>query len=285
MTPAEKLITTLQLEELDFCLFRGDTIDVGSPFVFGGQVLAQALNAATRTVAEDRFAHSLHAYFILPGDKSKPIIYDVENIRDGKSFTTRRIVAKQNGKAIFNMAASFQKEEKGLNHQVDIPDLPPPEQLQSFSDIFKQFLSETGIKSFGLFSEDHPIEARPVEVYNPFEPGTRPAKRQIWFRWKGAIPEDPNLHRYILTYFSDFSLLVSALLPHDISYFKHKLQIASLDHAMWFHRNFNLGEWMLYTMDSPSASNGRGFSKGQIFTRDGDLVATVTQEGLIRVRG
>lgn len=282
---SKHLLETLQLEQLDKKLFRGNTIDIGSPIVFGGQVLAQALSAATQTVSLDRFAHSLHAYFILPGDKSKPIIYEVDTIRDGGSFTTRRVVAIQDGRPIFNFSASFQKRQEGFTHQSDMPKVANPEDLPSFSDLFKKIAAKYNIKSMGLFDENSPIEARPVEDIDYENPGNLPPYRHVWFRWKDdSIQNNPALHRIILAYFSDYNLLTSALLPHNISFLKRKLQIASLDHAMWFHCDPPINEWLLYAIDSPYAGHARGFSRGQIFTQSGVMVASVAQEGMIRFK-
>jgi acyl-CoA thioesterase-2 len=283
MTPTEELIAVLQLEQQDECHFRGMSKDIGSRSVFGGQVLAQALNAATRTVPEDRLVHSLHGYFILRGDVNEPINYEVDPIRDGGSFTTRRVVAFQKGRAIFNMAASFQLEQEGLDHQIEMLNVPPPESLASLADIFKRFAKQFDYKPFGLFSPNSAIEARPVEDINPFNPGKRPPFRHVWFRAKNPLSDVKTIHRYVLAYASDFNLLLTALLPHNIALFQGKLKMASIDHAMWFHRDFRADEWLLYAIDSPSASNSRGFCRGSIFSRDGRLIASVTQEGLIRV--
>jgi len=283
MNPTEELLSILQLEQLDECCYRGGTKDIGSRYIFGGQVLAQALNAASRTVSDDRFVHSLHGYFILPGDIKEPIRYEIDPIRDGRSFTTRRVVAFQKGKAIFNMAASFQLEQEGLEHQIEMLNVPPPESLTSFSEIFKRFAKEFNYKPFGLFDPNAPIEVRPVEDINPFNPGKRPPFRHLWFRSRNSLSDDKNIHRYILAYASDFNLLLTAILPHNVELYKGKLKLASIDHAMWFHRDFRADDWLLYAIDSPSASNARGFCRGSIFSRDGRLIASVTQEGLIRV--
>ena len=284
MKPISELLHILELEQLTETRFRGESKDIGSRAVFGGQVLAQALNAATRTVPEDRFAHSLHGYFLLPGDIKAPIEYEVDLTRDGGSFTTRRVVAWQYGKAIFVTAASFQKEEEGLDHQIEMLNVPPPESLESIADTAKRFASQLPHKPKWLFSEERPIDFRPVEAINPLNPGKRPPFRHVWFRSNGKLPDAKPFHRYTMAYASDFNLLVSALLPHNVSFFTQKgLKMASIDHAIWFHRNFRADEWLLYAIDSPSASNARGFCRGSIFTRDGKLVASVTQEGLIRV--
>ena len=283
MKPITELLSLLELRQLDENRFQGESKDIGSRSVFGGQVLAQALNAATRTVAPDRLAHSLHGYFVLPGDMEQPILYEVDRIRDGRSFTTRRVVAKQNDKAIFIMAASFQISEEGFDHQIEMLNVPPPESLESVSAIAGRMAEQFGFKPRGLFAADSPIDARPVENINPLKPGKRPPFRHLWFRSNGEMPDEPARHRYVMAYASDFYLLISALLPHGVPLFMNTgLQIASIDHAMWFHRDFRADDWLLYAIDSPSASNARGFCRGNIFSRDGRLVASVTQEGLIR---
>lgn len=278
------LLNLLEVEQIDKYLFRGNTWDIGSPAVFGGQVLAQSLNAATRTVEGERFVHSLHAYFILPGNKSIPIIYEVDPIRDGRSFTTRRVVALQNGRAIFNMSASFQLEQEGFDHQIKALNVPPPESLANTEEIAAQYAENWPEDLRPVYKSDLPIEFRPVERVDPLSTAKRPPYRHVWIRTKGAMPDDKISHRNVLLYASDFSLLGAALMPHEISIYSKSLIIASLDHAIWFHRDFRIDDWLLYAIDSPSASNARGFSRGKIFTRDGTLVASVMQEGLIRVR-
>lgn len=284
MTASEELISILEMEQLDTKLFRGKTKDIGSRNVFGGQVLAQALYAATSTVPKDRIAHSLHAYFVLPGNKELPIIYEVDTMRDGRSFTTRRVVAIQNGKPIFNLAASFQIKEEGLQHHTEIPKIKMPEELVSYADLIKQLPEKVQKSLGGIFRADSPIEARPVEILNPFNPGVHAPYRHIWFRWKEKLSNNQALQRYLLAYFSDYALLTSSLLPHNVSFFNSDLQMASLDHAMWFHHDFNMNDWLLYAIESPGASNARGFCRGQVFTKEGLLIASVTQEGLIRLR-
>jgi acyl-CoA thioesterase-2 len=279
----KKLIDIIQLDTSDQVSFTGHSIDIGSKAVYGGQVLAQAMNAVTRTVPEDRFIHSIHPYFILPGNIQKPIEYKVDVIRDGRSFTTRRVVAYQDDKAIFILAASFQIKEKGLEHQIEPNNIIPPEALQPFSAFFKKFAEQFNFKPKGLFSEDSPIEFRMVENIDPINPGKRQPYRHVWFRAAGPLPDDPRLHQQLLAYASDFNLLISALLPHNLSFFTTPMKIASLDHAMWFHREFRMDDWLLYAIESPSASNARGFSQARIFNQSGSLIASVTQEGLIRI--
>ncbi len=284
MKPIADLLNILELEQLTDTRFRGVSKDIGSRYVFGGQVLAQALNAATRTVAKERCVHSLHGYFILPGDIKTPIEYEVDLLRDGRSFTTRRIVAFQKDKAIFNMSASFQIEEEGMEHQKEMLNVPPPDSLNSYRELAKEYAAKLNIKPVGLFAEDSPIDVRPVENIDLITPGFRPPFRHVWFRSNGKMGDVKNLHRYVLAYASDFNLLITALNPHNVSMLQKNLQIASLDHAMWFHRDFRADEWLLYAVDSPSASNARGFCRGSIFNQKGQLVASVAQEGLIRLR-
>ncbi len=283
MKKIDDLIDHLNLEQIELNLFRGYNKTIGSPNVFGGQVLAQALNAANRTVPDDRYVHSLHAYFVLAGNLDLPILYEVERIRDGRSFTTRNIKAIQNGNVIFNMIASFQIEEEGYNHQIEMPaGIQTPEKLMSWDEIsvkFKDFLPNRYKTWLNL---DRPIEFKPVELTNPMERKKQEPFRNVWLRSKGKMPEDKNLQQQVLAYASDYNLLASSLLPHgDVATFDN-VRMASIDHAMWFHRDFNLEDWHLYTIDSPSTSNARGFTRGNIFNLSGKLVASVVQEGLIR---
>jgi acyl-CoA thioesterase-2 len=277
-----ELIALLRLERLEQNLFRGQSQDLGWGAVFGGQVLGQALSAAEQTVPEGRTVHSLHGYFLRTGDAKQAIIYDVDRIRDGKSFTTRRVNAIQKGHAIFSLAASFQNVEPGIDHQAEMPDVPPPDGLPSELDLarrFKDFIpEEMRVRALA----ERPIEVRPVDPVNPLQPDVRPPRRFVWYRAVGALPDDPSLHQYLLAYASDFNLLGTAMLPHGMSWVDRRLQVASLDHAMWFHRPFRMDDWILYALDSPSASGARGLARGQFFTRDGKLVASTAQEGLIR---
>lgn len=278
------VIDLLDLEQIEVNLFRGNSRDVGSGRVFGGQVLGQALNAAIRTVDKDRLVHSLHGYFILPGDIAKPIIFEVDRIRDGRSFATRRVVAIQKGRAIFNMSASFQIEEAGASHQIDMPNVPGPEDLRSGREIRFEQAEDMPEKVRQFYQREWPVEFRPVEDYNPFKPEVLPPVKNIWLRTTEPLPENRVCHQCFLAYASDFNLLSTAMLPHGISFITPGLQIASLDHAMWFHRSFRVDEWLLYSINSPSAANARGFAQGHLFTREGILVASVTQEGLVRIR-
>lgn len=281
----ENLTRILDLEPLEHNLFRGRGPSEGWQRVFGGQVLGQALVAAIRTVEAERSAHSLHAYFLRPGDPQVPIIYEVDRIRDGKSFTTRRVVAIQHGHAIFSMSASFQVEETGLDHQTPMPKVPPPEELVPEDELKRKFVESASEPMKSYWRRERPIELRPVSLRHYMGREKLEPAQQVWFRATGALPDDPALHRCILAYASDMLLLDTSLYPHARSLFDRDLQVASLDHALWFHRPFRTDEWLLYAQDSPSASGGRGFNRGAIYTREGLLVASVAQEGLIRVWG
>ena len=279
----EDLIRLLDLEQIEVNLFRGVSPREGWQRVFGGQVLGQALVAAGRTV-EDRRAHSFHAYFLRPGDPEIPILYDVDRIRDGSSFTTRRVVAIQHGRPIFNLQASFQVDEPGFEHQLEMPVVRGPEGLKSEVELRKEVADRLPPKMRPIFTRARPIEVRPLDPVDEFAPDKRPPLQNVWFRAVDRLPDDPALHQCVLAYASDLTLLDTSTLPHAVSWWNDKLQSASLDHAMWFHRPFRADEWLLYAQDSPSASGARGFNRGNVFTRDGKLVASVTQEGLIRVR-
>ena len=277
------IVELLRLERLEKNLFRGKSRDIGSERVFGGQVLGQALVAATATV-EDRPAHSLHGYFLRPGDVSAPIVYHVDRSRDGGSFTSRRVVAIQHGEQIFHMAASFQTPEVGLEHQAAMPQVPPPESLRRIDDIDETLLARAPEKLRRVIENARPFDTRPVDPIDPLRVETRPPKREIWVRTAERAPDDDGLHRALLAYFSDYHFISTAMLPHGLSYLSSGVQVASLDHAMWFHRSFRIDEWLLLAYESPTASGGRGFARGSIFSHDGRLVASTAQEGLIRVR-
>jgi acyl-CoA thioesterase-2 len=284
MTDAvETLLSILDLEQLEKNLFRGRSPQVGWQRVFGGQVIGQALVAAARTV-EGRSVHSLHAYFMRPGDPAVPIIYDVDRIRDGKSFTTRRVVAIQHGEAIFSMSASFQVPEDGLEHQIAMPDVPPPEKLPSEAELKAAFLENAPEPVRRYWERERPIELRPIDIRHYVSRDKLEPTQLVWVRATGKLPDDPDIHRCVLAYASDITLLDTALFAHGRMIFDHDVQAASLDHALWFHRPFRADEWLLYTEDSPSVSGARGFTRGNLFSRDGRLVASVAQEGLIRVR-
>jgi acyl-CoA thioesterase II len=280
--PLHDLLDHLTLERLEEDRFQGESRSLGGKSVFGGQVLGQALLAADATV-EGRRAHSLHAYFLLAGDPNAPIVYEVERIRDGRSFATRRVVAVQHGRRIFNMAVSFQVAEEGLDHHLPMPDVPGPEGLLSGPELYRQIADRLPEKRRESLIAERPIDLRPVQPRDLLNPERRPPQRQVWFRAAGALPDDPVLHQAMLAYASDFTLLGTALFPHGLSFFNPGVQALSLDHAMWFHRPFRMDEWLLYSMDSPSASAGRGLGRGSIFTRDGLLIASVAQEGVIRL--
>ncbi|MFO7982045.1 MAG: acyl-CoA thioesterase II [Desulfuromonadales bacterium] len=281
--PVQDLIRHLQLEKLEANRFRGESRDVGQKSVFGGQVLAQALLAAGSTV-DGRPAHSLHGYFLLPGDPGLPIDYDVELLRDGRSFTTRRVVGIQKGRTIFNMSASFHVQEEGIDHQIDMPEAPPAGKLTSAEELGRQAAEKAPPKVREFLTMRRPIEFRPVDPTDLLHPESRPPHRRTWLRTGGKLPDDPGLHQAVIAYASDFALLGTALLPHGLSFLQGSVQAASLDHAMWFHRPFRADEWLLYDMDSPSACGARGFARGSLFSSDGRLVASVAQEGLLRQR-
>ncbi|MDI3261931.1 MAG: acyl-CoA thioesterase II [Fulvimonas sp.] len=279
-----ELIDLLQLERLEDNLFRGQSRDIGTPFVFGGQVLGQALSAAQQTVDPARAAHSLHAYFLRAGDVQAPIVYNVERTRDGGSFSSRRVVAIQHGRPILDGAISFQIEERGLEHQTAMPAVPMPEELSPLAPIPAEKLAALPEKVQRWLGRDLPIEFREVQPMDRLAPEKRPPAQYIWFRLAAPIEDTPALHRALLAYASDFNLIGTATLPHGISLATHHMQMASLDHALWFHRPFRMDEWLLYACDSPTAQGARGFARGQVFTRDGRLVASSAQEGLIRLR-
>jgi acyl-CoA thioesterase II len=278
----EDLIKVMTLERLELDLFRGESRDIGSPQVFGGQVLGQALMAATATV-ENRIAHSLHAYFLRRGDCNAPIVYEVDRARDGNHFSTRRIVAIQHGAQIFNMSASFQSAESGLDHQLAMPDVPPPEELPDLQSHYRDVLEHVPAIVRRQLELKRPFEFRPVNPPNFLKPQKLPPLKNIWFRAVAELPDDEALHQCLLAYVSDFNLLDTAMRPHGISLGTSRVVIASIDHAMWFHRRVRVDEWLLYATDSPSASGARGFARGSVFARDGRLVASTSQEGLLRL--
>lgn len=280
----DDLLSLLDLETIEEGLYRGNSQDLGFKAVFGGQVMGQALSAAKETVVEERLVHSLHSYFLRPGDASKPIVYDVENIRDGKSFSTRRVKAIQNGKPIFYMTVSFHNEEPGVTHQASMPNVPGPENLRSSLEFYRENASLIPEKIREKVLCDKPIEMRPVNFQSPFKPEVTLANRYVWFKANGDMPNDPRIHKYLLAYASDFEFLPTALQPHGLSFMQPNMQVATIDHAMWFHRDFRMDEWILYAVDSPSASGGRGLVRGQFFNQDGVLIASTMQEGLIRQR-
>jgi acyl-CoA thioesterase-2 len=278
------LVDLLALERLDRDLFRGRSQDLGWGAIFGGQVLGQALSAAAQTVTADRAVHSLHAYFLIAGDLTRPILYQVERLRDGKSFTTRRVSAIQEGEAIFSLEASFQVDEGGFDHQDAMPEVPEPETLRSERDIALAVADRLPSKLRAMATAERPIEIRPVQPRNPLRPEVMKPLRHHWYRTIDTLPDDPALHRYLLAYASDFSFLGTSMDPHGVSWLTPGMQVASVDHVMWFHRPFRFDDWLLYAVDSPSASGARGLVRGQFFDRKGRLVASCAQEGLIRKR-
>ena len=280
----QNLLDLLDLEKIEEGLFRGQSEDLGLRQVFGGQVVGQALYAAKQTVPDERSVHSLHSYFLSTGDSSKPIVYDVETLRDGNSFSARRVSAIQHGKPIFYMTASFQSPEEGFEHQNQMPDVPPPEGLLSESEIAQKLAHMLPEKVREKFIGQKPIEMRPVKFHNPLKGSVEEPHRYVWFRANGSMPDDQRIHQYLLGYASDFNFLPTALQPHGVGFLEPGMQVATIDHSMWFHRPFRMDDWLLYAVESSSASGARGFVRGQIYTRDGVLVATTVQEGVIRQR-
>jgi acyl-CoA thioesterase-2 len=283
-SPTDDLVSILALEQLELNLFRGHSRQTGWQRVYGGQVIGQALAAACRTLdSVNRPPHSLHAYFLLGGDPKVPIIYDVERIRDGKSFTTRRVVAIQHGEAIFIMSASFHRDEPGMTHQAKMPDVPMPEDLPTLADLKQQVLPmPEPVRRF--YERERPIELRPVEFDRYLGRKIENGRFHIWLRATARLPDEPAIHQCVLAYASDMGLLDSALVPHGRTVFEKTIMAASLDHALWFHRPFRADDWLLYAHDSPNLAGSRGFSRGLVFARDGTLVASVAQEGLLRER-
>ena len=282
--PLRELLDLLDLEPLEVNIYRGRNRDIGTGRVFGGQVLAQALVAARRTVDDPREAHSLHGYFILPGDLAAPIVYFVDRLRDGSSFSTRQVTAIQHGRAIFSLSASFQVAEQGFEHQTPVPDVPPPESLVNELDLIRGMAARIPESLRTVITQDRPIDFRPVSPIDPFHPEKREPVRHVWLRAIDRLPDDPLIHQAVLAYASDYGLLGTALLPHGVAPRSPAIQLATLDHAFWAHRPFRADEWLLYAMDSPAAAGARGFTRGSVYTRDGTLVASVAQEGLMRPR-
>jgi acyl-CoA thioesterase II len=278
----DRLLELLDLEQIEENIFRGVSPDERVQRVFGGQVAGQALVAAGRTVPADRLVHSLHAYFIRPGDPTVPLIYTVDRVRDGRSFTTRRVSAIQHGKTIFTLSASFHHPEPGPMHSDPMPDVPPPEQIERTSDRLARFFGGDIPREIG----DNPIELRsigPLSVEAERDPSLRTTRNMVWLRVNGELPDDPLLHVCLMTYASDMTLLDPVLLGHGLSWMDGRTKGASLDHAMWFHRPFRADQWLLYAQESPVAYGARGLARGEVFTEAGDLVVSVVQEGLIRV--
>jgi acyl-CoA thioesterase-2 len=285
-TPAStvtELIELLSLERLEDNLFRGQSRDIGTKYVFGGQVLGQALSAAQKTMQQPRDAHSLHAYFLRAGDIEAPIVYHVDRTRDGGSFSVRRVTAIQHGQVIFFCAASFHEHEEGGEHQLSMPEVPMPEDIEPTPALAPEVFEKLPSKVQRWLSRMGPFEFRHVYPRDELKPPKRPPFQQVWFRLSQRVGDAPELHRSLLAYASDFHLLGTTTFPHGISYYQPNVQMASLDHAMWFHRPFRADEWLLYSLDSPTAQGGRGLARGLVYDRAGHLVASTTQEGLIRV--
>ena len=280
----DDLVNLLTLEPIEENLFRGRSQDLGFRQLFGGQVLGQSLSAMSQTVEDARHVHSMHGYFLRPGDASLPVVYQVDRVRDGGSFSTRRVTAIQKGQPIFTSSASFQYDESGFEHQIPMPDVVGPENLPSELDMIRQraHLIPESMREKLLCAK--PIEFRPVVGEDPFNPQVSDPIKYVWFRADGTLPDSPALHKYLLAYASDFGLLTTSLLPHGKGVWQKDMQVASLDHALWFHADLRADDWLLYAMDSPWAGNSRGFSRGSVYNRAGQLVASVTQEGLIRHR-
>jgi len=280
----DDLVNLLPLEPIEENLFRGSSQDLGYRQLFGGQVLGQSLSAMSQTVEDARQVHSMHGYFLRPGDASLPVVYQVDRVRDGGSFSTRRVTAIQKGQPIFTSSASFQYDESGFEHQIPMPDVVGPENLPSELDMIRQraHLIPESMREKLLCAK--PIEFRPVVGEDPFNPQVSDPIKYVWFRADGTLPDSPALHKYLLAYASDFGLLTTSLLPHGKGVWQKDMQVASLDHALWFHADLRADDWLLYAMDSPWAGNSRGFSRGSVYNRAGQLVASVTQEGLIRHR-
>lgn len=279
----QEVLDLLDLETIEAGLFRGPSRNFFGKNVFGGQVLGQALMAAGRTV-DGRLAHSLHGYFLRAGDVTAPIVYQVENIRDGKSFSTRHVKAIQHGEIIFIMSTSFAVAEEGLDHQVEMPEVEGPEGIPSETELRRLIAPMIPEKIRAVFERERPMEIRPLNPVNPFAPVKQEARRFQWMKAQTRLPDDPFLHQCILAFASDFALMGTAMLPHGVSFMQNNMQAASIDHAMWFHRDFRVDEWLLYEMEGPNASSSRGMNFGRMFTQDGRLVATTAQEGLMRLR-
>ena len=290
MFTREEFLSKMHVEELDELLFRGEPLQMGLPRVFGGQVLGQALNAAVRTVDPERKPHSLHAYFLRPGDINRPIIYEVDPIRDGRSFATRRVVGKQRGKAIFNCSISFQIFEDGLSHQIDLPaDIPRPEDvlpdLEHLAELAKTRpeLTPERLHSTALLFDNSIVEVRTPELAKSLVPGEYEPRYGFWFKFNDAIGDDPITHRTLLAFISDKALMSVGMMPHNVNRKTHRLIGASLDHAMWFHSEIRVNQWIYYHIDSPRSARARDFGRGSFYTQSGELIASTAQEGLIRI--
>lgn len=278
----DRVLSSLELEIKADQQFIGQQVDIGSPNIYGGHVMAQALRAARLCADADKKVHSLHGYFLHPGSHAEPVEFTVEVIKQGRSFDVLKVEATQRSRTIFIMSASFHLPEKGIEHQAAMPNIVAPSQLQPFSKIFADFAEKFGIQARGILSSDGPFVFHPLEYYDPFNPGIRPPRQHLWFKPNGTVPGQPDLNAELMAYISDFNLLITSLLPHNLSFFTTPLKIASLDHAMWFHQDFEMNDWMLYEVESPRAAGGRAFCTGRIYSSSGILLASVTQEGLVR---
>ena len=283
MNNVKELLRLLELEKIESNIYRGENYQAPWKRVFGGQVLAQAIHAAHQTVSEERILHSMHAYFLLTGDISVPIVYDVDRSRDGGSFTTRRVVGIQKGRPIFITSVSFHKKTEGFDHQIDMPSVPSPSELKTDVQLLEE-IKDKAPELYRMVNIPRPIEFRPVEFSDPLNPAPSKPYRHVWLRATGEMDDNLRKHQEVLAYASDYNLLGTAFLPHRGKYERNKMFFASLDHAMWFHRSFRVDDWLLYQLDSPSSSNSRGFTRGNIFNQDGALVASVVQEGLMAKR-
>jgi acyl-CoA thioesterase-2 len=281
---AADLLRLLDLEPIEHNIYRGQNRDIGSGRIFGGQVLAQALVAARRTVEEDRPVHSVHGYFILAGDLEIPVVYFVDRLRDGRSFVTRSVTAIQHGQAIFNMAASFHRAEEGIEHQIAMPDVPPPEGLRSELELIRDRADAIPEPLRTVLTQDRPLDIRPLDPSDPLDPAPRGPRRRFWVRAVGDVGDQRVHHQAVLAYASDYGLLGAALQPHGLTVQNPRVMVASLDHALWFHRTFRVDEWLLYDIESPGAGGARAFTRGAFYTRAGVLVASVAQEGVVRMR-
>lgn len=284
MKNIQDLLQHIQLDKIDKNLYTGTSISIGSPIVFGGQVLAQSLYAMSQEVDASRICHSLHSYFILPGQLDRKIIFEVENVRDGGSFSTRRVLAKQGGEIIFILSASFHSKEDGVSHQMEMPETESHENLLSWADIYEQLKGFLPPKIEKFLSIDRPITFKPTQIDNPADPQNLEPKQSVWFRINGEMQNNPLLNRCLLAYASDYNLLPTATRAHGKDLAEEEIIMASLDHSMWFHREFDINQWFLYVIDSPSAANARGFTQAKIFGENGDLIASVAQEGLLRIK-
>lgn len=280
----QDLVEVLKLERLELNLFRGPSRNLGGRSTYGGQIIGQAMVAASHTV-EGREPHSLHAYFLLPGDMNLPVVYEVDRLRDGGSFSSRRVQAIQHGRPILSMMASFHKHEEGFEHQAPMPEVPAPESLQSWNELVTDWIAQSPDitdEARAALTADFFIDFRPVDPVNPLQPNKRDTRGAMWFRAKGRLPDDPWLHRCVLAYASDWGLLGAALRPYGRRWFERSMMVASIDHALWFHRAARADEWLLYVTDSHAAQSARGLSRGMIFDASGRLIASAAQEGLMR---